>query len=506
MIKQNLLLMAALLSIGQIASTFAQDMDWEVGLSSSRSLIKAQGFNTTENSSARILYLAGLDGPDDSTEQAQVLMQQYSRLQEQARPVELIVIALGNPDSEPLRFPPTGGAYAEQPVANALWRWIGLHAPDLVLIGGADSSGFEVAAENTPLAGIGTVPVQVLGEEPLTIDRLNTLDDIAKSPARLEIERRLGRSPAQLAQQLAEVYGHDFSVPAYVPGMGVIGRLRLGFVGEVEGLLTDYLDGSGIEVDNPSLMAGQLVFAEHAELTGNPNSIAIVAQAADLAFDEQGNLKAVMPFHNEMSDSVFMAPPLLTKAGKLTGNTRYFDMVERHVGYMQDLLLREDGLYNHSPLADVVWSRGNAFPALGLALVLTDFPEDHPAFARLRESYVSHLESLLPFQNADGLWRQVIDYPGSYPELSSTAMIGFAIKRGLDRGWLEQELYRPVLNSIWEAVLTRTSAGNEFIDVCTSTGKMPSLDDYLDRLAIVGRDDRAGGMVMNLAIELTENN
>jgi rhamnogalacturonyl hydrolase YesR len=365
-----------------------------------------------------------------------------------------------------------------------------------------DRGGFKYAAENFPLAGIGTIPVQVLEEGLLTIEKLNAFRDIAKSPAHLVIERRVSRSPAELAHQLALDYGHAFSTPAYVPGMGLIGRMRLGFVGQVEALLTAYLDGSGIEIDNPSLMAGQLVFAEHAELTRDPRSIALVERAAALAFDEQGNLKEVMPFHSEMSDSVFMAPPLLAKAGRLTGNVQYFDMVEKHVNYMQELLLRDDGLYSHSPLADVAWSRGNAFPALGLALVLSDLPEEHPAYKRLMDFHISHLDVLLTYQNADGLWRQVIDFPGSYSELSSTAMIGIAIKRGLDRGWLAAEKYQPVVDSIWAAVLERTSVDNEFIDVCISTGKLSSLDAYLDRSAILGRDDRAGGMIMNLAIEL----
>ena len=209
-----------------------------------------------------------------------------------------------------------------------------------------------------------------------------------------------------------------------------------------------------------------------------------------------------MPFHYEMSDAVFMAPPLLTRAGKLTGNDAYFDMVARHVRFMQRLLLRTDGLYRHSPLADVAWGRGNAFPVLGLALVLSDFPQSHPAYPQLMNAYLAHLESLRAWQRADGLWRQVIDVPGSFAELSATAMLGIAIKRGLDRGWLATDIYQPVLDKIWQAVQVRTGFDGVFIDVCTSTGKLDSLEAYLDRLAILDRDDRAGGMVMNLAVEM----
>lgn len=115
---------------------------------------------------------------------------------------------------------------------------------------------------------------------------------------------------------------------------------------------------------------------------------------------------------------------------------------------------------------------------------------------------VDHLEALLPYQDEDGMWHEVIDYPGSFAELTSTAMIGIAIKQGLDKGWLQEETFRPALDKAWNAVKIRTSFDGVFINACTSTGKMSSLDDYLDRLAIFDRDDRAGGMVMNFAIEM----
>jgi hypothetical protein len=84
-------------------------------------------------------------------------------------------------------------------------------------------------------------------------------------------------------------------------------------------------------------------------------------------------------------------------------------------------------------------------------------------------------------------------------------MIGIAIKRGLDSGLLQANIYQPILSQIWDAVRIRTSLQGEFINACTSTGKMQSLDAYLDRLAVLGRDDRAGGMVMIFANEMAGN-
>lgn len=483
----------------------AQEQTWEVGLSVQRTVIYAQGVSAGEPSAPTVLYLGGLAGPSSASELIRALHDEYAQVDSTARHLNLITIPLANPESESLNFPPSGDAYGENPVSHALWRWLGVHAPDLILIAGADAAGLAAALQLERLAGVGSIPVQVLGESELTLTHLLQLTGVSESDAHREINRRLQRSPQQLAEQLAQYYGQDFSSAVYVPGMSVIGRMRLGDAAAVASLLQPHLSGAAPVVNNASAYAGQLVFAEYAERTGDTAPLQIAIQAADLGFDSQGNMLDAVPFHSEMSDSLFMAPPLLVKVGKLTGESRYFDMAARHIEFMQALLLRADGLYRHSPLADVAWSRGNGFPALGLTLSLSDFPASHPAYGALLASYEQVLQALLPYQDADGMWHEVIDYPGSFAEITSTAMIGIAIKRGIDRGWLDATEYGPVLEKAWRGVLARTSLDGEFIDACTSTGKFDSLAAYLDRPAILGRDDRAGGMIMNFANEMAGN-
>src|SRR5678816_494088 len=98
---------------------------------------------------------------------------------------------------------------------------------------------------------------------------------------------------------------------------------------------------------------------------------------------------------------------------------------------MQKLVFRPDGLYRHSPLTEAAWGRGNAFPALGLALALTDLPPGHPGFPEMRQALRSHLAALSRYQNEDGMWRQVVDQPGAFSEFSATAMIGSAMLRAV---------------------------------------------------------------------------
>src|SRR3974390_3190907 len=132
-----------------------------------------------------------------------------------------------------------------------------------------------------------------------------------------------------------------------------------------------------------------------------------------------------------------MGASILVKAGKLTGEQKYFDGAARHLAFMEKLDLRPDGLYRHSPLTDAAWGRGNAFPALGLALTLSDFPQSHADFSGLLLAYQQHLAALSKFQGSDGMWREVVDEPASYPEFSATAMIATAMLIGIRHGWLD---------------------------------------------------------------------
>jgi len=228
----------------------------------------------------------------------------------------------------------------------------------------------------------------------------------------------------------------------------------------------------------------------------------LVRKAADLGFTETGDMRESMPFHDEMSDSVFMATPIVVKAGKLTGERKYFDLAARHFAFMQKLVLRPDGLYRHSPLTDAAWGRGNAFPALGLALALYDFPKDHPAYPHMMAEFQQHMFTLAKFQDEDGMWHEVIDQPGSYAETSATAMIGFAMERGIRRGWLDPAAYQPRVNRAFSAVSARVGKNGQLVDVCESTNKQKTLEDYLHREAILGLDPRGGAMAMLFATEM----
>ncbi len=524
----------------------------------------------------RILLIGGLDGSEASARAAVDAFRWFhnsGKASEFRERFAVSLIPLANPDGwtsesnganasggNPLRgYPPPGDAYQSvtDPEAVYLWRWIGMHASDWVVDVRAaqrirwllpegdgatpaelsesfgelkaslrNTSTLKPSDELVPQlvrhapSGTGPLPA-IRAEAPgsnggtflrelLTAIEKEKLD--GPSPARRELQRRLDRTPIEIAEQLAVHYGHKLDQVAYIPAVALIGRIRLGkltnnpsHLADVERIVAPYVDGTRPtlpERTSGSTLSGHLIFSELARVTGNPKYTALARAAAELGFDDQGQPKVSMPFHNEMSDAVFMGGPILAETGRLTGEAKYFDMLIRHFRFMKALDLRSDGLYRHSPLAEAAWGRGNGFPALGLALSLTALPDAHPARAELSRELRAQLEALVRHQDPTGTWHQVIDRPGSYRELTSTSMIVFAMVRGVRLGLLEPSDYDKAIERAWYGIRTRIASNGELVDVCTSTGKQPSLRHYLDRKAILGRDDRGGGMALLAATEM----
>lgn len=465
---------------------------------------------------ARVLLIGGLDGRPDSTAAVTAALQALQADAALRSRVAVSAVPNARPDGSALAmtFPPAGEAYLkpETDAAHYLWRWIGQHAPDAVLIvaaaGDASAASLAKALGEAAPGGMGTIPATLIATgSPVTLPA-----QIKPSPARQEWRRRVARTPVAVATELAQVYGHKMDPVVYIPALAVVGRVRLGeLTGDAAPLAdakrigTPFRDGVKESMPangNGSTISGHLLFSELARRTGDAQWTALAKKAADYGFEADGRPKVSMPFHSEMSDSVFMGCAILAEVGALTGEKKYFEQCLRHLRFMEKLCLRPDGIYRHSPLDEAAWGRGNGFPALGHALSLSALPEGSAEQAAFLQSYRQHLQALKKHQDPTGAWHQVIDHPESYREFTSTCMISFAIVRGLRRGWLEAAEWQPVVDRAWTAIKSRIGPDGQLVDVCTGTGKMQSLRDYYDRTAILGRDERGGAMALMLATEL----
>lgn len=401
-------------------------------------------------------------------------------------------------------FPPTGPAFApEHSSAHAIWRWIGLAAPDAVFVPDTPAGrALGEALRNHPPAGVGMVDVFLNRESPDGTQESVVLPkiDTGLSSAKEEMLARVSRTPREVLTQIAAHYGDRFS-GSYIEALAVIARGEGGLAHRAAELGRSQLAKKPALPDNGGEIAGSLLYASIDEDWAKARVLAV----ADMAFDASGNPLEAMPTHNEMSDAVFMAGPILAHAGRISGETRYLDASLRNFRFIAGLCRRDDGIYRHSPLDEAAWGRGNGFPALGLSLTLQEFPEDHEGYGEMRTALISHLKALADHQDSDGMWHQIIDHPDSYAELTSTAMIAYAIAVSVEKGWLPGADWSSRLDSAWSAIKMHVSTdGRQFVNVCTGTGKQASLEDYYRREAILGPDGRGAAMVMLLAAKMED--
>ena len=505
-LRASLSFVALALTLVSITLSAAEIETLAIGLTTDGAVISALRVAAGQSDAPTIAFVGGLAGADASSQAIQAETEAYAAAPDAERAFNLVSIPVANPQRRSLVFPPTGPAYRENAESHTLWRWLGLNAPNLVLVAGDDADGFVDAVSMSNVAGV--APISVVRFTGVGGMREALPSGLRMGPtlARDEIERRRSRTPIELANMLAPIYGQSFDIPIYTDGMALIAQLGLGNLDHVEQIVEQYVDGTSDSLDSPFglstlVFAGHLVFAELAERTGDPRYLERARAAADFAFDDQGEMLEAMPGHGEMSDAIFMCASILAAVGDLTGDRRYFDMAARHIAFMNELVRRDDGLYRHSPLTDAAWGRGNGFSAIGYALTLSKFPEDHPAYEQLLGEYRALMATLAGWQNDDGTWSQVVDHPGAYHETSSTAIIGFSMQRGLDRGWLAADEYEARVDRAWRAVSTRTDGNGGFIDVSESTNKQPSLEAYLNREALFGRDSRTGSFAMLFSVE-----
>ncbi len=400
-------------------------------------------------------------------------------------------------------FPPTGKAFETgQAYEHAVWRWIGLTAPEAVhLPDTAAGRALGRALQQHAPGEVGRVRVFVekLSAEGQWESTEWPWEGGEQVTAVAEMQARTERSPETVLAQVAQHYGDRFG-GGYIDALAVMARMDGGLEHRAAALARTHLEKSPDLPKGASNIAGNLLYTRIDEPWARQRVLAV----ADMAFDASGEPLEAMPSHNEMSDQVFMGSPLLAEAGRISGEKRYYDQALQNYRFIAGLCRRPDGIYRHSPLDEGAWGRGNGFPALGLALTLQPFPESHEGFAEMRDALVAHLEALAPHQDEEGMWHQIIDRPDSYAELTSTSMISYAIAVALEKGWLPEVPWRGRLEAAWAALKRRVSSdGRVFFNVCTSTGKQTSLEDYYLREAILGPDGRGAAMVMILAQRLS---
>ncbi len=180
-------------------------------------------------------------------------------------------------------------------------------------------------------------------------------------------------------------------------------------------------------------------------------------------------------------DDMYMVTIVQVQAFRATGDPRYLDHAALEMTAYLDKLQQPNGLFYHAPDVPFYWARGDGWVAAGMSELLASLPANHPKRGRIMDGYQRMMNSLLQYQDKDGMWHQLIDHPESYPETSSTAMFTFAMITGVKKGWLNAKTYAPAARKGWLALTTYLEPNGDIRNVCEGTGKKNDLQYYLDR-------------------------
>lgn len=317
------------------------------------------------------------------------------------------------------------------------------------------------------------------------------------------------KMPVDVAVSLAGHYGHALERPVmYTQGVALSGRLRLHEflpesdtpAGEIASIVAPYVSepaeifGPG---DGTANFAGLCFADELARTTGDTSYNELLRLAAD----RFGPTLEAGPLDPDVRvEDFFFAATILGRAYQATGDSSYSDLLTEFLISSLDTL-QPDGLWWHCKASPYYWGRGNGFAALGFAEALTYLPEDHPSRLELLQAHLRHLRGLVKYQDAQGMWRQVVNMPETYQEHSATSMIGYSIARGIRLGWLDDD-WLVVAVRAWGGAYRRISSDGSIEHVCGGTGPQPDLESYVNRPYSDGLDDRGGAMALWFAVEM----
>ena len=167
-------------------------------------------------------------------------------------------------------------------------------------------------------------------------------------------------------------------------------------------------------------------------------------------------------------DALYMGPPSLASLGAVTGETKYFDIMDKLWWKTTDYLYDQDEhlYFRDSRFFDkrepngqkVFWSRGNGWVMSGLARVLQMLPKDYPQKQRYEKLFKEMAAKIASIQSPDGYWRASLLDPEVLPskETSGTAFYCYALTWGINNGLLEKSEYLPVVLKAWNALKQAT--------------------------------------------------
>ncbi len=178
-----------------------------------------------------------------------------------------------------------------------------------------------------------------------------------------------------------------------------------------------------------------------------------------------------------MVDGMYMLHPFLVRCGHVLNDPTLYDAATfqlLHMGikampapatlpkHAWDYTKSRVWANTTTGMSTDTWSRGTGWYMMALADVLEYLPTTHSNYAAILELFQRMSSGVAANQhviNANtSLWYQVVDKPlqsGNYDESSGSGMFVYALKKGVDHGWLDSATYLPVCRKGWAGMQTK---------------------------------------------------
>ena len=214
-------------------------------------------------------------------------------------------------------------------------------------------------------------------------------------------------------------------------------------------------------------MALGRVYLELDQQKPEPVKIAATRETLDRLVARQDDPKKLLWW---WCDALYMAPPVLARMTKITGDRKYLDTMDKEWWETYDVLYDKqedlyfrDGTFLHKTEKNgkpLFWSRGNGWVLAGLAQVLELMPKDYPTRPKYEAEFKAMAAKIASLQPADGLWRTGLLDPESYSngEVSGTAFYTYAMAWGVNHGLLDAKVYKPVIAKGWAGMVSHIYA------------------------------------------------
>ncbi len=176
-------------------------------------------------------------------------------------------------------------------------------------------------------------------------------------------------------------------------------------------------------------------------------------------------------------DDLFMSVPALAQMGKYSGESKYFDdAIKQVLQFSERMFDYEKGLFMHGWIQDMEvhpefhWGRANGWAIMAMVELLEVLPDNYPGRDKVLDLLKLHIEGLSKYQSGKGLWHQLLDRNDSYLETSATAIYTYSIARAINRGYVDEKEYGPVVCLGWNAITIQVNEKGQVEGTCVGTG------------------------------------